>query len=171
MTPPPGPEPSWGVLAPWDYGHFILGLSGRAVALNNFGTWHPGFARKTLILLEGSPARAAAEMDALGLRYIVTTWPTDVVSNAAKALHLDSASWAPVLPIGDGLPVSGPGSLVERTMDARLFVRDGRPYEFDAPADRAALRRFRKIWEMPMSPDEPFPDAKLFELLPVASGP
>jgi hypothetical protein len=167
LTPAPGPEPAWGVLAPWDFGHFILGLSGRAVALNNFGTWHPGFARKSMILLEGSPERAVAEMDALRLRYFVTTWPTDVVPNAVTSLRLDPALWDPVLPIGDGIPVAGPGSMMERTMAARLFVRDGRPYDSDSPADRAALRRFRKIWQMPTSADAPFPDAKLFELMPV----
>lgn len=166
VTPLQPAEPSWGILAPWDFGHVILGRSGRAVALNNFGNWHPGFARKARILLEGSPVRAVAEMEALRLRYIAVTWPGNVVPSAVTSLGLSEAAFEPVPPIGDGLPVSGTGSALERTLAVRLFVRDGRPYEFDSPADRAALLRFRKVWQMPPAPDVPFPDAKLFELMP-----
>ncbi|MEO7918138.1 MAG: hypothetical protein ABIT01_01625, partial [Thermoanaerobaculia bacterium] len=165
LAPPPSDPPAWGVLAPWGQGHHLLRTSGQAVALNPFGSFHPGFEPKMRLFLEGSPAKAAAQLDALKLRYIVVENPVNVVPNAAICLGEDPA-----------LYFSGPRGrqletpLGQKTLCARLFTREAEPFAEDAEADRLALRRFHPIWS-PAAPTfgsdgRPLPRFKIFELLP-----
>ena len=160
----PTDPPSWGVLAPWGQGHHLLRASGLAVALNPFGSSHPGFEKKLQLFLEGSPAKAAAGLDELKLRYVVVENPVNVVPNAAICLGEDPA-----------LYFSGTrGRMAEtlagaKTLCARLFTRDAEPYADDSEADRSALKRFRVIWN-PNEPTfgadgRPLPRFKIFELV------
>lgn len=157
--------PTWGVLAPWGEGHHLLRASGQAVALNPFGSFHPGFEKKLRLFLEASPAKAAEAMDSLKLRYVVVESPFNVVPDAALSLGEDPA-----------LYVTGPGHrgaetlLGQKTLCSRLFVLNAEPFTDDTEADRLALKRFHAVWnptEQAVGPDgRPLPRFKIFELLP-----
>lgn len=175
LTPDPGSPPAWGVLAPWDYGHQILRVGGKAVALNNYGSFHPGFARKLAIFLETSPAKAAAALDADRLRYVVDVYPPNVVPSAAATLGPDPRSlfldgFDPIHPVRYEVTPAG-----ERTLAVRLHLHDAGPLPGDTEADRAALRRFRLLWQTPETGPgpggAPVPFMKIFELLPVPPSP
>jgi asparagine N-glycosylation enzyme membrane subunit Stt3 len=170
LTPTPANPPEWGVLAPWDYGHDLLTHSFRAVALDNFGSMHGGFARATRIFLETDPAKAVAELDALRLRYVLAVYPPNVLPNAAHSLGEDSRRFfgegyepdrmTPYRPTADG----------NRTFLVRLHLFDGLPLPDDPPPARAALARLGKIWESPETGPDPngreVPFMKLFEVRP-----
>jgi asparagine N-glycosylation enzyme membrane subunit Stt3 len=170
LTPTPANPPEWGVLAPWDYGHDLLTHSFRAVALNNFGSMHRGFARAMRIFLETDPAKAVAELDALRLRYVLAVYPPNVLPNAAHSLGEDSLRFfrdryeldrmTPYRPTADGV----------RTFLVRLHLLDGLPLPDDPPPARAALARLGKIWESPETGPDPngreVPFMKLFEVRP-----
>jgi hypothetical protein len=164
-TPKPGARPEWGVLAPWDCGHAVLWRTGRAVALNNFGSAHPGFGRKMRIFLEASPAAATAEMDALRLRYLVTADPPRQIPATAASIGLDARRWTFATPSGgDGRPPA------VRSLLFRLHVQQGGPVPEDSDLDRSALARFRKVWESPIQLEgTALPRAVLWELLPATS--
>ncbi|HEV8269460.1 MAG TPA: hypothetical protein VGR00_14545, partial [Thermoanaerobaculia bacterium] len=171
-TPDPGNPPAWGVLAPWEYGHPILWTSGRPVALNNFGSFHSGFARATRLFLETSPSRAIAELSALRLRYVVAAYGPNVVPSAARSLGEDPRRYFP-----DGYDPRRVARYVTtpeggRTLAVRLHRDDAAPLPDDGEAERAALRRFKKVWESPEEAPgpngEPVPFLKLFEILPPA---
>jgi len=170
LTPSPGDPPAWGVLAPWDYGHDILVRAGRAVALNNFGNFQPGFERATRLFLAASPAAAVAGLERLKLRYVVVAWAPNVVPGAAVSLGEDPApffagGWSP-----DRMTPYTPTALGERTLLVRLHLHDGLPFPEDTEADRRALSRLRKVWESPETGPGPagrtLPFMKLFELVP-----
>jgi hypothetical protein len=170
LTPEPGDPPAWGVLAPWDYGHDILVRAGRAVALNNFGNFQPGFERATRLFLAASPAAAVAGLERLKLRYVVAAWAPNVVPGAAVSLGEDPApffagGWSP-----DRRTPYTPTALGERTLLVRLHLHDGLPFPEDTEADRRALSRLRKVWESPETGPGPagrmLPFMKLFELVP-----
>ncbi len=170
VTPPPGDPPAWGVLAPWDYGHEIVRYSGRAVALNNFGTMHPGFARAMGIFLETDPARAVAELDALGLRYVFAVYPPNVIPSGAQAVHRDPARYFVGGYHPDRLTPYAPTEEGARTFLVRLHLENGAPKADDLPAARLALARLALRWESPQAgPDPsgwPVPFMKLFEVRP-----
>jgi hypothetical protein len=162
-TPEPGDPPAWGVLAPWDFGHAILRDSGRAVAMNNFGSWHPGFAGKLGLLVETSPRRAVSEMFRLHLRYVVVPYPPPVVYGVARALGRSPLDF--LVDDGEKTRVRYLGTpLGERTLLFRLHKRNGLPLPDDTAEDREALRHFRKIWESPEGEPETGPFLKIFEL-------
>jgi asparagine N-glycosylation enzyme membrane subunit Stt3 len=170
LTPAPANPPEWGVLAPWDYGHDILMRSSRAVALNNFGSAHSGFARATRIFLETDPAKAVAELDALHLRYVLAVYPSNVLPNAAHSLGEDPRL---IFPGGydlDRITPYRPTAEGRRTFLVRLHLFDGVPFPDDSPPVRAALARLRKIWESPETGPDPdgleVPFMKLFEVRP-----
>jgi len=146
LTPEPGNPPAWGVLAPWDYGHQILRVSGRAVALDNFGSFHPGFAKKLGLFLETSPAAAVAELSRLRLRYVVAVYPPNVVPGAASSLGQDPARYFAGRLTAGGYPPYEPTELGARTLLVRLHLRDAAPLPDDGESDRAALARFRLIY-------------------------
>jgi asparagine N-glycosylation enzyme membrane subunit Stt3 len=171
-TPDPGNPPAWGVLAWWDYGHPIVYRGRRAVALNNFGSGHPGFRRATRLLLETSPSAAVAALSDLRLRYVVAAWPPDVLPSAATALGEDPAAYLAEGRRSDGPPAYGLTPKGERTLAARLHLRDGRPFDEDSAADREALGRFRLVTateETVPGTAGPIPRLKIFELLPAAT--
>lgn len=169
-TPPPGDPPAWGVLAPWGYGHEIVRYSGRAVALNNFGTMQPGFARAMGVFLETDPAKAVAELDALRLRYVFAVYPPNVVPGGAQALRRDPARYFPGGYNADRLTPYSPTEEGARTFLVRLHLESGAPKAGDPPAARAALARLALLWESPQTgPDPaglPVPFMKLFEVRP-----
>ena len=169
-TPPPGDPPAWGVLAPWDYGHEIVRYSGRAVALNNFGTMQPGFARAMGVFLETDPAKAVAELDALRLRYVFAVYPPNVVPGGAQAVRRDPARYFPGGYNADRLTPYSPTEEGARTFLVRLHLENGAPKAGDPPAARAALARLALLWESPQTgPDPaglPVPFMKLFEVRP-----
>lgn len=164
-TPDPGDPPAWGVLAPWDYGHAILRDSGRAVALDNFGSWHPGVSEKLALLVQPSPSRAVAEMSRRRLRYVVVPYPPPAVYGIARALGRSPLDY--LVDDGKKMRVRYLGTpLGEATLIFRLHRNDGRAQPADRPADREALGRFRKLWESPEGSPETGPYMKIFELLP-----
>jgi hypothetical protein len=166
-TPDPGDPPAWGVLAPWDYGHPILLGSGRAVALDNFGSWHPGFEEKMRLFVEPSPRRAVDALARLRLRYVVAPFPPPVLYGLARALAESPSAW--LLDAGEKSEGLYTGTLAgERTLLFRLHKRDAAPLPDDGPEDRDALRRFRKVWESPEGSPETGPYLKIFEVLPAA---
>jgi asparagine N-glycosylation enzyme membrane subunit Stt3 len=169
-APSPGSPPAWGVLASWDFGHQILRLSGQAVAMNNFGSMQPGFARKLALFLEPSPARAVAALTSERIRYVVASYPPGILPSAAAILGRDPRSYLP-----DGFDPDRPSRyeptpLGERTLVVRLHLHGGRPFREDTPEDAAALRRFRELWASPETIEGPggvpLPFMRLFELLP-----
>ncbi len=173
LTPHPGLPPAWGVLAPWDYGHHILARGGRAVALNNFGSFHPGFAEKTALWLEESPAAAVSRLSALKLRYVLAVYPPNVLPGAAVSLGRDAKAYLP-----DGLSAGRPAryeptELARRTLLVRLHLEGGAPREGDTPGDLAALARLRMVWESDFGAPGPggreVAFMKLFEVLPTGS--
>ncbi len=170
LTPEPGDPPAWGVLAPWDYGHAILRISGRAVALNNFGSFHPGFERALAIFLETSPAKAVEELTRLKLRYVVAAYAPNVVPQAAFVLRLDARRFFADGFSLDRLPRYETTPDGERTLAVRLHLRDAAPLAGDSERERAALARFRKLAESPeQAPGPggaPVPFLKLFEVAP-----
>ena len=172
VTPEPGNPPAWGVLAPWADGHFILWKAGRAVALNNFGTMQPGFARAEALWLEPSPRKAVDTLSRLRLRYVVASWPPDVLPAAATVLGRDPSwifdgGWAPSRPTKYFPTAAG-----SRTLLVRLHLGNAAPLPDDGPEDRAALARFRLAGaseEQGPGPSGPVPLLKIFELLPEAA--
>jgi hypothetical protein len=141
-TPASDEPPSWGVLAPWTFGHRILFLSGRPVAVNNFGNWHDGFHRAMAVLIEPSPARALSELRALRIRYVLTARAPLHVPTTAAALgddperFYDDLKPDSLLALG---PVRRPGFL---SLLHRLQEQGGVPLPTDRGADREALSRF-----------------------------
>jgi asparagine N-glycosylation enzyme membrane subunit Stt3 len=169
VSPDPGSPPAWGVLAPWDYGHDILQSGGRAVALNNFGSMHPGFKRATRLFLSTSPAAAVAALSALRLRYVVAGWPPNVLPSAATSLGEDPGAYLVEGRRTDAPPGYRLTAKGERTLAGRLHLRDGRPFDNDSAADREALSRLRLVaasQETGPGPDGPIPFLKVFEVLP-----
>jgi asparagine N-glycosylation enzyme membrane subunit Stt3 len=170
LTPTTANPPEWGVLAPWDYGHDLLTHSFRAVALNNFGSMHTGFARATRIFLETDPAKAVAELDALRLRYVLAVYPPNVLPNAAHSLGEDPRKIFPGGYDPDRMTPYRPTGAGMRTFLVRLHLFDAAPLADDPPPARAALARLRKIWESPETGPDPdgleVPFMKLFEVRP-----
>jgi hypothetical protein len=170
LTPAPVDPPAWGVLAPWDYGHDLLAHSSRAVALDNFGSMQPGFARATRIFLDSDPARAVAELDALRLRYVLAVYPPNVLPLAAHSLGEDPRKVFPGGYDPDRMTPYRPTSAGMRAFLVRLHLFDAAPLADDSPPARAALARLRKIWESPETGPDPngleVPFMKLFEVLP-----
>jgi asparagine N-glycosylation enzyme membrane subunit Stt3 len=172
VTPEAGSPPAWGVLAPWSAGHAIVWKANRAVALNNFGNMHPGFARAEGLWLETSPARAVELLSRLKLRFVVASWPPEVGPAAAAALGRDPAEyfvggWAPDRPAEYRPTPAG-----ERTLLVRLHLASGTPYPDDGPEDRAALARLRLVGaseEKGPGPRGETPLLKVFELRPEAA--
>jgi asparagine N-glycosylation enzyme membrane subunit Stt3 len=169
LTPPPGDPPAWGVLAPWDYGHEILWRSDRAVALNNFGNFHPGFDRATRIWLDASPAHAVSELDALKLRYVLAVYPPNVLPGAAISLREDASRLFAGGYRSDRLAPYEPSPPGLATLLVRLHLGDGRRRAEDTDADARALARLKKLWESPETGPgpggRPVPFMKLFEVL------
>jgi len=169
-TPPPGDPPAWGVLAPWDYGHEIVWYSGRAVALNNFGTAQPGFARAMGILLETDPVKAVAELDALRLRYVLAVYPPNVIPGGAQAMRRDPARYFPGGYDPDRLTPYAPTEEAARTFLVRLHLENGAAKPDDSPAARAALQRLALLWASPQTgpgpAGRPVAFMKLFEVRP-----
>jgi MFS family permease len=170
LTPDPGDPPQWGVLAPWDYGHSILWLSGRAVAVDPFGVAHPGFARALSIFLETSPKKALDELHALKLRYVVAGYPPHFMPQLAYTLGLDAGRF-----FVDGFTIGRRGRYEptpegEKTLAVRLHLVDGVPLPGDSEADREAFAHFRKIGESPARAPAPRGASaayfKIFEVLP-----
>lgn len=170
LTPAPASPPEWGVLAPWDYGHDLLTRSSRAVALDNFGSMHAGFARATRIFLESDPEKAVAELDALHLRYVLAVYPPNVLPHAAHSLGEEPREIFPGGYDPDRMTPYRPTGAGMRTFLVRLHLFDAAPLADDSPAARAALARLRKIWESPETGPDPdgieVPFMKLFELHP-----
>ncbi len=168
-TPAPGNPPEWGVLAPWGDGHTILWRSGRAVALNNFGDMQPGFARSEALWLETSPAVAVEELSRLRLRYVVASWPPNVVPPAARGLGRDPKMYFARGFARDAAATYAPTPLGERTLLVRLHLYDAKPFTDDSEADRRALARFRLLFtseEAGPGPRGAVPFLKIFELAP-----
>lgn len=144
-TPEPADPPEWGILAPWGFGHRILWISGRAVAVNNFGNFHPGFERSLGILIEPSPARAVEELRALRIRYVVTARATLHVPSSAASIGDDPGRFYdrvdPSTLIGEGAPRRP----AFHALLHRLHEQDGIPLPNDRPEDRAALARFTLV--------------------------
>jgi asparagine N-glycosylation enzyme membrane subunit Stt3 len=164
LSPPPGDPPAWGVLAPWDYGHAVLLGSGRAVAVNNFGSWHPGFERKLALLVETSPAKALYELRRLRIRYVVVPYPPSVVYGIARALGRNPLDY--LFDDGEKTEVRYRGTPQgERTLLFRLHRSDGAPFPADAAADRDALSAFRKVWQSPEEGKGIGPYLKIFEVM------
>lgn len=170
LTPTTANPPEWGVLAPWDYGHDLLTHSSQAVALNNFGSMHSGFARAMRIFLETDPAKVMAELDALRLRYVLAVYPPNVLPSAAHSLGEDARL---IFPGGydlDRMTPYRPTAEGSRTFLVRLHLFDGVPFPDDPPAVREVLARLRKIWESPETGPGPdgleVPFMKLFEVRP-----
>jgi hypothetical protein len=141
-TPAPGAGPSWGVLAPWSYGHRILFLSGRPVCLNNFGNFHGGFDRAMGVLIEPSPARGLRVLREMKVRYVLTARAPLHIPTIAAALGDDPARFYDDLRADSLLasgPVRRPGFL---SLLHRLQEQDARPLPTDRPADREALSHF-----------------------------
>lgn len=170
LTPAPSDPPKWGVLAPWDYGHDLVTRSLRAVALDNFGSMHSGFARATRIFLEPDPARAVDELDALHLRYVLAVYPPNVLPHAAHSLGEDPRKIFPGGYDPDRMTPYRPTEAGMRTFLVRLHLFDAAPFGDDSQAARAALARVRKIWESPETGPDPggreIPFMKLFEIRP-----
>ena len=170
LTPAPANLPEWGVLAPWDYGHDLLTHSSRAMALDNFGSMQPGFARATRIFLDADPARAVAELDALRLRYVLAVYPPNVLPGAAHSLGEDPRKIFPGGYDPDRMTPYRPTAAGMRTFLVRLHLYDAAPLADDSPQARAALARLRKIWQSPETGPDPdgleIPFMKLFEVRP-----
>jgi hypothetical protein len=170
LTPAPASPPEWGVLAPWDYGHDLLTRSSRAVALDNFGSMHAGFARATRIFLESDPENAVAELDALHLRYVLAVYPPNVLPHAAHSLGEEPRENFPGGYDPDRMTPYRPTAAGMHAFLVRLHLFDAAPLADDSPAARAALARLRKIWESPETGPDPdgleVPFMKLFELRP-----
>ncbi|MDL2718690.1 MAG: hypothetical protein PT977_13140 [Acidobacteriota bacterium] len=170
LTPAPADPPAWGLLAPWDYGHDLLARSGRAVALDNFGSMHPGFARALHVFLETDPEAAVAELDALRLRYVLAVYPPNVLPHAAHSLGEDARLFFLEGYDPDRMTPYRPTAAGSRTFLVRLHLEDGRPMPEDSPQAREALARLRKIWESPETGPDPggleVPFMKLFEVRP-----
>lgn len=140
------------------------------MALNNFGTMQPGFARAMGVFLETDAAKAVGELDALRLRYVLAVFPPNVIPGGAAALRRDPARYF----AGNGWP--GPGAPFAvtaegaRTFLVRLHLSNGAPEPDDPPAARAALGRLALLWASPQTgPDpsgRPVPFMKLFEVRP-----
>lgn len=172
LTPQAETPPKWGVLAPWEYGHQILRRSGRPVALNNFGSFHPGFEKALAIFNDSSPSHAVRTLDELRLRYIVAVYPPNVSPHAAAILGIDPARFWTDGFSPDRLTRYIPTAEGEKTLLVRLHLHDGMgaPLPGDTDSDRLALLRFKKIGESqeegPGPDGRPVPFMKLFELLP-----
>jgi asparagine N-glycosylation enzyme membrane subunit Stt3 len=170
LTPPPADPPQWGVLAPWDYGHAILRQTGRAVALNPFGTAHPGFARAVSIYLETSPKKALDELRALRLPYVIAGYPPNFAPQAAYALGLDAGRLLTDRFTLRRLMRYEPTPEGEKTLAVRLHLHDAAPLAGDSEADREALSRFRKLAESRARAPGPHgssvPFLKFFEVVP-----
>src|SRR5262249_10657824 len=136
---------AWGILAPWGFGHEILWRTGRAVAVNNFGNFHPGFERALRIYLDPSPAHALAELRALRLRYVVTVRPPFHVPASAAVVGDDPGRFYdgvdPRTRLAEG-PARRPAAL---SLFVRLHEEGGEPLPTDRPADREALGHFRLV--------------------------
>jgi hypothetical protein len=139
------------------------------VALNNFGSMQPGFARGQRIFLEPSPEAAVREMSRLKLRYILVVWPPYYVPSTAASLGLDPNGWFEGKWTPETLLEYRPTPRGARTFAMRLHFFDGKPLPSEGTADRAALARLRHVWsseEGRETPGGPLPLQRLFELLP-----
>jgi hypothetical protein len=116
------------------------------VAVNNFGSFHPGFERKLAILLETSPAAALSEMRRLRLRYLVAYYPPLTVYGTARALGRSPLDYLVDDPEKREVRYLGTAK-GERTLLFRLHKHAGTPFADDSETDRAALPSFKKVWE------------------------
>lgn len=147
FTPEPGAIPEWGVLAPWGFGHEILWRSGRAVAVDNFGSAHPGFRRALRIYLDPSPAHALAELRALRLRYVVTVRPPLHVPASAAVIGDDPARFYDGVEPRTLLAAGAARRPADLSLFLRLHEHDARPRPGERTLDREALDRFHLIWQ------------------------
>jgi hypothetical protein len=151
-TPPtrglrhPAERPEYGVLALWDYGHWINVIAERANIANPFGVtlWHiRGAARSASVLLEEDPGRAARMCERWRARYVLVTQIFPYLENLASLLGRNPESYG-CFP--DHFTAKPPAF---RVLSNRLLFTDGSSAQDGGGKTLSPLERFRLVYESP----------------------
>jgi hypothetical protein len=101
--------PRSGVFAPWIAGHHILLESGVPAVLTPFGSMLPRFDEKAAVVLEPDAARAVAELDRLGVRWVALAPPVPERTFAARLWNGGDAALSRLRLVADkSAPEPGP---------------------------------------------------------------
>ena len=151
-TPPtrglrdPAAKPEYGVLAHWDYGHWINVIGERANIANPFGLtpWHfRGVARSTSVLLEADPERAARMCERWRARYVLVTETIRYIEGLATILGRNPESY------GCYPDHFSPKPPVFRALGTRLLFTDGGSAQNGSGRTLSPVERFRLVYESP----------------------
>ena len=153
-TPPtrglrdPDAMPQYGVLALWDYGHWLNVIGERANIANPFGLapWHlRGVVRSAAVFLEADAGRAARMCERWRARYVLVTTIMPYLQGFASMIGRDPQTYG-FTPDHAGLK---PAAF--RALGTRLLFTDGGPAQDGSGRALPPLDRFCLVYESPYS--------------------
>ncbi|MBU1045503.1 oligosaccharyl transferase, archaeosortase A system-associated [Patescibacteria group bacterium] len=148
IDPYPYSDGAYGIMASWDMGHMITYYAHRIPNANPFqqGVSEPGKPGEVDFFLSLNEARAAAILDLLKTKYIIT----DDGSCNAYAGFRSKAIWTNQIDdfyFTAGASAGKAKSLYDQTICARLEYLDGRGYEGGQNKTIPLLTHFRLVYE------------------------
>ena len=167
----PWVEPEYGVLARWDYGHFVTYLGRRPVLATNFGTYVPGFEDAARFFMTPSESVSAAILKKDRIRYLLLTEQLCNYPAYIGLLGLKLEDYVRPVVSPDGSRCKEYQTPFFDLVESRLFMFNGQAVTYEDDA-QPALAHFRLIYESQEKDlqlfDARFPPFKIFEFVPGA---
>jgi dolichyl-diphosphooligosaccharide--protein glycosyltransferase len=167
----PWVEPEYGVLARWDYGHFITYLARRPVLATNFGTYVPGFEDAARFFMTPSESAAAAILRKNRIRYLLLTEQRCNYPAYIGLLGLKLEDYVRPVVSPDGRKHGEYQTPFFDLVESRLFMFNGQAVNYEEDI-QPVLTRFRLVYESPGKDlqlfDAQLPQFKIFEFVPGA---
>ncbi len=167
----PWVPPEYGVLARWDYGHFITYLARRPVLATNFGTYVPGFEDAAKFFMTPSESTAAAILKKNRIHYLLLTEQLCNYPAYVGLLGLKLEDYVRSVVSPDGSRRKEYQTPFFDLVESRLFMFNGQAMSYEGDV-QPALTHFRLVYESPGKDlqlfDARFPQLKIFEFVPGA---
>jgi hypothetical protein len=143
------------VLGPWSWGHVFDVVGGRAVVLDNFGTWigERDYGEAVGVLLATREERLAEYCRRTGVAFVVFDNPLFGLPNAARSIGLAPGFYQREGPPGGAARVT---RLAQATVWWRAYFDRGRAHPERGLAG-APLRLFSPVYEDPERSWQPEP--------------
>jgi dolichyl-diphosphooligosaccharide--protein glycosyltransferase len=141
----PWQRPEYGVLAQWDFGHWISYLARRPAVATPWGDEIYGLEPQARFFLTEEPAEAERILEENRIRYVIVTNVLRYLGEFAKILGLPQDSYFKEVTRPDGRVIDVVGDAYPRLVSTRLYLNDGMPLR--GPRDSPAVECMRLIYE------------------------
>ncbi len=163
--------PEYGVLARWDYGHYLTYLARRPVLATNFGTYIPGFEDAARFFMTPSESVSAAILKKDRIRYLLLTEQLCNYPAYIGLLRLRLEDYVRPVVSPDGSRRNEYQTAFFDLVESRLFLFNGQAVNYEEDI-QPALTRFRLVYESRGKDlhlfDAQLPQFKIFEFVPGA---